>query len=193
MAIDPVTMMAIMGGTNLLGSLLGSGDTWGDKKKKSLYGIVGGLQPPDYSKFNLNMPEMQRLFGNYFNQGQSNLSGAMTRAGSGAGINAFSQGQSMGLNNPFSLQQRAKTSTMGQFAPQFGELEGKRLNLMAQLPQMVSGFNRENQQMDWQSLMQKLGLMGNIAGGQQEGSNFGQTFAGGMPGMAQVLAAMLMK
>jgi hypothetical protein len=190
MPIDPVSL-GIYTGTNLLGSFLGSGDSWSDKKKKQLYEQIGGLQPPDFSQYNLNRPELERLYGNYFNQGQSNLSGAMSRAGSGAGINAFSQGQSMGLNNPFSLQQRARTSTMSQFAPQFGELEGKRLGLMAQLPQMVSGFNREGQQMNWQSLMQKFGLMGNLAGGQQEGSSFGQNFAGGLPGLAQILSAMM--
>ena len=108
---------------------------------------------PSMSKYNLDQNSLMSMLQKMFGQNQSNLSGTMQRAGSGAGMNAFSQGASMGLNNPFSLQQRARNSTMSQFAPQFGEMQSNYLNQAMNLPFQVNQFNRQGAQMDFGNQM----------------------------------------
>jgi hypothetical protein len=124
----------------------------GNSPVKNMFGIkipeitdFAGLSKqfgvPDLSQYNIDQNSIMQMIQKLFGQGQSNLYGTMQNAGSGAGRNAFAQGQSMGLSNPFSLQQRARNSTMSNFAPQFGGMEENRLNTLSNLPFQVNQFN----------------------------------------------------
>ena len=165
--MNPATLAAlILGGSQLGGSILSS---FGPKKNTYATSMFGDLQwdkfgqnVPTYQKYNLDQNSMMAMLQQMFNQGSSNLSGTMQRAGSGAGMNAFAQGSSMGLNNPFSLQQRARTGVMSQFAPQFGEMEQNRLNQGMNMPFKVNEFNANNEQMTWKSLMDYFNLKASL-------------------------------
>jgi hypothetical protein len=155
-------------------------------ERKKLFDELGTNRPESYGQYNLNQNDMMGMLQRLFNQGSSNLSGTMQRAGSGAGMNAFGQGQSMGLSNPFSLQQRARNSTMSQFAPQFGELEQNRLNQGMNMPFKVNEFNRANQMMGFQDLMKYYGLKSQLV--QPTGSSGSDAF--GVGDVMSVLAAI---